>query len=346
MKNVPNYYGETPWADKLPDGDLELCEENLLEFFETMKDRMDLWDNRRKKKEKPWCNNEILENNKFTNVYRELDRNSQYQISQIIMDDELDDITLIWKMLFYRIYNNPNTFQYIENTRGYKAGIPPLLSWNKDEFISSIQELRAAGENPFTNAYLINSMACPGKTRDWCYTNKVIPTLFDRILEIYDCINECKRPEELIKLFCQLPGISNFVSHEFYQDLTYIERYTDRTFFRFNQDDFTNVGPGCDLGIRLIFPNRSTKKEKLDAIHELRDLANDGILEDLGFKFLSWNKDKREYKVSKKGKITLHQVEMFLCEFQKYWKMKIGEGKQRSKFNPNEKGKDYSFYLY
>lgn len=38
--------------------------------------------------------------------------------------------------------------------------------------------------------------------------------------------------------------------------------------------------------------------------------------------------------VSRVGEITLHQVEMWLCEYQKYWKMRIGEGKQRSTFEP------------
>lgn len=34
--------------------------------------------------------------------------------------------------------------------------------------------------------------------------------------------------------------------------------------------------------------------------------------------------------------ITLHQIEMWLCEYQKYWKVKYKIGKQRSKFPPSK----------
>ncbi len=351
IKNVPKYYGETPWADQLPDGDLDVCEDNLILFFETMVARQNIWYNRFVSKEnRVEVTDTILLENKFTNVYRELDRNSQFSITQIILDDELDDINLLWKLMFYRLFNNPNTFQYIERTRGHKAGIPELLEWDEDDFVKSIQEIRSGANkvdnNPFTNAYLINSMACPGKSRDYCYTRKVIPTLFDRIIEFYDATQEMNTPEEFIKLLETLPGVSGFISHEIYQDLTYIARYTDRKIFKWDQDDFTNVGPGCDLGLRLIYPSTAKKAEKLNKIAELRDIANSGILEDLGFKFLSFNKKIKKYEVSDTGKISLHQIEMFLCEQQKHWKMSIGVGKQRSKYSSEGKKKDYSFYLY
>lgn len=350
MKNVPKYYGEVIWADKLPHGDLELYEDNLLEFFEIMVKRQQIWLNRISKPEdKVVVDDKFLVNNKFTNVYRELDRNSQYTISQIILDDELDDVTLVWKIIFYRIFNNPNTFQYIERTRGHKAGIPDLVNWNREDFIQAVKEIRSGANgdtNPFTNAYLINSMACPGKTRDYCYTEKVIPTVFERIFEIYYAMQTMDNPNTFIKLLEELPGVSGFISHELYQDFTYIERYTDRKIFKWNQDDFTNVGPGCDLGLRLIFPSTSKKAEKLKKIYELRDIANSGILEDLGFDFLNFDKETKKYYTSKEGKVSLHQIEMWLCEYQKYWKMKIGEGKQRSKFISKEGEKDYSFYLY
>ena len=47
-----------------------------------------------------------------------------------------------------------------------------------------------------------------------------------------------------------------------------------------------------------------------------------------------WNKEKKAYEITNECNITLHQIEMWLCEYQKYWKMVIGEGKQRSEFQP------------
>ena len=104
---------------------------------------------------------------------------------------------------------------------------------------------------------------------------------------------------------------------------------------KFDQDDFTNVGPGASIGIRLIFPSLK-KGEQEKGIYILRDMAK-GYLEKNGnFKYIDWDFETNNYKIvkPKEGKITLHQIEMWLCEFQKYGKMKIGEGKQRSVFSP------------
>lgn len=350
LLNVPGYYRELGFTPYMPDGTQEVYEENIEDFFKAMVSRQNIWVNRSLNEGIAVDDNILLES-KFTNVYRELDRNSQYLISQIILDEDLEDDDLIWKMMFYRLFNNPNTFKYIERTRGFKAGIPLLHEWNPKDFIASIKEIRAGESdningNPFTNAYLINSMACPGKTRDQCYTGKVIPTLFEDIHSIVAEIINSETPEDVIKRLEQLPGVSGFISHELYQDLTYIAIYTDRKLFKWDQDDYTNVGPGCDMGLRLTFPSTAGNKAKVKRISELRDLANDFYLPDLGFLFLSWNKEFGEYTVSNEGKVSLHQIEMWLCEYQKYWKMKVGSGKQRSKFIPKEKGKDYSFYLY
>jgi hypothetical protein len=54
------------------------------------------------------------------------------------------------------------------------------------------------------------------------------------------------------------------------------------------------------------------------------------------FPYLSWEKDKAAYYTSHefdRNIFTLHQIEMWLCEYSKYWKMSIGSGKQRSKFS-------------
>ena len=110
----------------------------------------------------------------------------------------------------------------------------------------------------------------------------------------------------------------------------------------FTQDDYTNVGPGASIGIRLIYPSLKTVREQKPAIYWLRDEAEywlNKIGKEKGepMPFLEWDKEKGQYYISKECNITLHQIEMWLCEFQKYWKMIIGLGKQRSKFVPKSK---------
>lgn len=364
-------FKQNSWFDKLPDVNLEVYEPHLRLFFETMYERQMIWYKRFiKKQNRPWTKNKIFQENKFTNVYRELDRNSQWQIKNILLDDELDLRNLIWKLMVFRFFNNPETFEFepknvslqgslfgptiksgleqVENpddlisAKKWRNGIPSYEEYDEDEFSRFIAGVRSSGKNPYTTAYLINSQATPGQPRDYCYTRVVIPTLHKKINELIDVVQNAKTPEEIIEFLKKLPAVADFIAHEFYQDFTYIPRYTNREFMKFTQDDFTNVGPGASVGIRLIYPNLATMKEQKQAIYWLRDAAEEWlkkISKERGAKmpFLWWNRDKKEYYTDSECNITLHQIEMWLCEFQKYWKMTIGQGKQRSKFVPKTK---------
>ena len=346
------------WFNKLPSDKEDINENNLRLFFSTMYERQIIWKRRFiENKNRPWTNNPILRDSKFTNVYRELDRNSQWLIKNIILDDKLSLKNLIWKMMVFRFFNNPETFMFepkqivtepslfpvkvknnLISSKKWRNGIPDFEEYNEDEFSEFITGIRSTGKNPYTSAYLINSMATPGKPRDYCYTHLVIPTLHSKIPELIKVVLTAKEPEDVINYLKTLPSVADFIAHEFYQDFTYISRYTDRKFMKFNQNDYTNVGPGASMGIRLIFPSLSTREQK-KGIYELRRISavylNDiEKTENESFPYLHWDKENKKYFVNDSYDLSLHQIEMWLCEFQKYWKMTIGEGKQRSKFIP------------
>lgn len=370
------------WYNKLPDDSQSVYEPYMNLFFETMYERQLIWKRRFiDKKEKPWTKNKIFQQYKFTNVYRELDKNSQWEIKNIILDDSLDLRNIVWKIMVFRFFNNPKTFTFsskgkiiqpnlfgneiksgleqaqsvsdlIDSDR-WRNGIPNYEEYDEDEFSRFIAGIRSVGINPYTNAYLINSKAAPGMSRDFCYTKVVMPTLHENIDNIIDVVRKANNPEEIIFFLKKLPSVADFIAHEFYQDFTYIPRYTGRKFMKFDQNDYTNVGPGASLGIRLIYPSLKNIKDQKKAIYWLRGIA-DQKLDSIGkkrgepFPYIGWDIDKGEYYTftyddvlsgdmplyNQYDGITLHQIEMWLCEFQKYWKMIIGEGKQRTMFNP------------
>lgn len=330
-----------PWYKLLPDESEEVHEEYLHLFFDTMLERQCIWERRFiQELERPWTDDPILRDNKFTNVYRELDRNSQWQIKNILLDDSLNLTNLIWKLMVFRAFNNPNTFS-CDLAKRWKNGIPNYDEYNEEEFAQFIRDVRASGANPFTNAYLINSVAAKGYTRDYCYYHLTIPTIHKSVPRIIAKAMTASRPEELIEEFKKIPTVAGFMAHELYQDFTYIARYTNRKFMKFTQNDFTNVGPGAMVGIRLVFPSTpSSSQEK--RIYDLRDMAEEQlklaeIRKGVKMPYLHWDKENKKYYTSGECNITLHQIEMWLCEFQKYWKMLNGVGKQRSKFTPKGK---------
>lgn len=340
-------FSESSWFEDLPDSEENVSTINLELFFSTMKERQDMFFKRFNKKPMPWTDDEILSENKFTNIYRELDRQSQWLITNILL--KLDEDGECLKDLFYYIilfkyYNNNEFFDLWKGLGTTMNGLPKRENYNPDFFYTRMLETRKKGVNPFTIAYPTNTVVCTGKSRDYCFAYKVIPELISNIDNIFE-IYQTKSLKHFIKSLESLPSVSTFLAHEFFQDFTYITKYCSNNTFKYDQNDYTNVGPGCEVGIRLIFPNLQTKNEKVQAIHDLRDLSPT-LLSELGdFKYLHFNKVNKEYYFSEEWNLTLHNIEFWLCEYSKYWKMLIGKGKQRSKYKQN-KDKDYSFYLY
>lgn len=360
-------FEKATWFDKLPNDELDVYQPFVTKFFETMYERQMIWKRRFVDGEpRPWTDDHVLHSYKFTNVYRELDRSSQWQISNIILDDGLSLKDLVWKTVMFRLFNNPETFDFnpvgkkidakkfgIETVLGFQnvdiSNIIPSSKWrngmpnhdefNEEEFYLYISGVRSSGKNPFTDAYFINSTFGLGRSRDFAYTRIVAPYLHEHMDELMDTVMNAEKAVDVIKYLETIPGVATFISHEIYQDFTYISRYTDREFMKFDQNDFTNVGPGCSVGVRLTFPSLYGQRNQIRGIYELRDMADVELAKiskkrGQPFPYLHWDKSAREYELKNECNITLHQVEMWLCEFQKYWKMTIGEGKQRFTFIP------------
>ena len=333
------------WQADLPADHKDICEENLKEFFRTMHERQEIWYKRFILKHKsPWSQDFILANNKFTNVYRELDRASQWLIKNVYLDETLSDIDLVWKIICFRFFNQPDTFDVSQKVR---VELPKWKDFDVKKMYEEVIQVRESGRNPWHVAYMMNMAFLPktftperGLFKDHAYINHLMVKVHKMIPGIVSSMKTTKTPEDTIKLLETLPAVSTFQSHEFFIDFCYINKYTNRTFFKFNENDFTNVGPGASLGIRLIFPNTPPKDQK-QRIYDLRDIAKQALTEQSinsqsNFKYIAWDRRTNKYNILKENStITLHQIEMWLCEFQKYWKMSLGKGKQRSKFKPS-----------
>lgn len=279
----------------------------------------------------PWTENEIFAKYKFCNLYREHDRSSQWEIRNIIMDDSLSDKNLVWKILVYRTFNNPETFARAIDK--WQNGIPNIEDYNEDEFAAHIDDIRTMGLNPFTNAYSITGNISVGDSIDNTFCHIVIPAIYRSLDAICTVLQNADTPEQIVTFLMTLPGASSFTAHEYYQDLTYISIYTNRTVMRFDQNDFTNLGPGSSQGVRLIFP-RLRGAEQLSCYAYLQDIAEEQ-LEEIGLEkgelmpYTSWNKETRKYDIITENNLSLNQIEGALCEFSKYMRILRNTGRPR-----------------
>ena len=329
-------YENEKWYNKLPSEELDIYEPNLRLFFETMYERQMIWKRRFiDKKERPWTDNKYFQHIKFTNVYRELDRNCQWELKNIICDDELSLKDLIWKMIIFRFFNKPEFFIYGMNR--WRNGIPSWDEYDEDEFYDFAQEYRKTGQTPFTAAYTMHNQ--PGMTRDDFFMHIVFPQIHGKLDELLDVVKNAESADEIIKFLKTFHGMARFLSYELYTDFTYITKYTNRQFMKFDANDYTSVNPGSQCGIRLIYPSIKSVKEQKNYIYKLKDLSKewlDKISKERGesFPYLYWDKDNKQYYIGNECNITLNQIEMWLCEFSKYWKIDTCKLRYRTSFKP------------
>lgn len=309
-----------------------LNKENLDLFFSMIYDRQMIWKRRFiDKLPAPWTENEIFKKYKFCNLYREHDRSSQWEIRNIIMDNSLSDKNLIWKILVYRTFNNPETFA--RALEKWPNGIPDYEDYDEDEFTVHIDNIRTMGLNPFTNAYSITGNVVIGDSIDNAFCHTVVPAIHRSVNTIFMMMQNADTPEQIVTFLMTLPGASSFTAHEYYQDFTYISIYTDRTIMRFDQNDFTNLGPGSSQGVRLIF-SRLKGSEQLSCYTYLQTLAEEK-LEEIGLErgelmpYVEWNKKTRSYDVITECNLSLNQIEGALCEFSKYMRILRNTGRPR-----------------
>lgn len=334
---------DSKWIKLLPEADEEVNVDNLRLFFETMYERQEIWHRRNKLKlpQEQWTENKIFKEYKFTNVFRALDRASDWLINNVYNQNDISVKDLIWRIMFFRFFNQPDTFDHPE----YGIDLPAYNEFDPQKTWEQVVQYREQVCDPYHHAYLIN-LAFAKKDANWkgrglfkdeAYIKIAYVKMHQLIPKIAVTLIKAKTPQEIIKVLKCLHAVSDFQAYEFFLDFGYASIYWKKSIMKFNENDFVNVGPGASLGIRLIFPSLKPK-DQIQGIYWLRDLSQEMLREFGDFKYINWNRQFHEYTVySGVGHLTYHQQEMWLCELSKYFKILWKEGKQRSKFIPKTK---------
>jgi len=292
----------------LPDSSIDICQENLDLFYRFVNKRHNIYIRRFiKKKPPPWTKDKILQEYKFTNVYRKLDRSSKWMIANIIENDrDFPKLSQkVWGCIFYRINNNVETFEEI--------GIPIRKNFNPKKYKIKMDAYRDAGNRTFTNAHI----TCQSSFKRSRIENfiDIVSRLKKNWKEIWSNIKQFKKDNDwraCFKFIKSQYGFGGFTSYEVCIDMVYAGVFPDSI-----RDSFANVGPGCEFGLLTIFPNRQFIS--LEAGMRLLNDEQDKHFKRLGIKF-------------KGPRLMIQDTEFCLCEFSKYWKIKNSVGKARMKF--------------
>lgn len=268
---------------------------------------------------KPWTTDPILRDYKFTNPFRENDRGTVWLRENFLEPHRIPSVE--WNCV------GPMTSDYVWNALGLLAfnigwyrmfnwtGTGKILGWKTDWDIENVTEhlnieLRN-GRQVFTGAHIVYST--PGLSKIDCIVG-VGAELFKRRGEIARVARRTRSLQLTYDVLRLIDCIGGFMAYEIVTDMRHTQLLEDAIDIM----TWANPGPGAKRGLqRLGLPHTPDKK----AIESMRFL--------LGRDIEARQMDGAPLDFPP---LEMRDIEHSLCEFDKYCRVKFGEGEPRSKY--------------
>lgn len=266
----------------------------------------------------PWTDDPILSEYKFTNVYRHFDRTSAELIKNFYSlhyDDAPEDILM--NAALFRYFG---TYEF--------ANVVGWQTYNEFDFegIKETARVRLANkERVFTGAYVITNQGISAPKQEVVVDtflsglHKAMPTLLEaRKLNNWEAMASAMR--KLMGF-----GGSGFMTKETLLDTTYTGFWpSSETLFHghrftFPEDweSWTPIGPGARRGI-----------SRLLGFDEPKAVKEDVCL----YNILDMKLKQKDYYPQEWIPLSPHDIQFQLCEFDKYERVRLGQGRPRSKY--------------
>jgi len=262
-------------------------------------ERHNIWCARQMGEPQPWTHDVVLANRKFTNMFRVLDPGSQFVFD---LDDK-DPMTVIARLVFYRITNLPETWYAIRAALGRYPTANDFLA--PQALLDTLFQHRAAGNRIFSGAYII--IPEPGTANDKVEGAVRVTQRFVR--ERAEDFLGSTTQDERFAVLQSTPGLGKFLSMQILTDWNYLQTIEPDL-------SFIVAGPGARRGAVLLYP----AKKPEDAIYDLAFDWMDHPTVTLGGRSL-----------------TLMDVQNTLCEFSKYAKEVVAPRK-KTEYRPAHPG--------
>lgn len=302
-------------ANALPPPPADLRWDHLEEFWGFIAERQRIWKRRFvDRSPPPWTYDPILQVNKFTNIYRELDPGTRY-VQDAILEQAAPPEDTIFNVLLYRLIGRPISHQTV--------GFQKATSFNADSFIAKLRRLRDSGESVFTGAYMVSAYEHMGGSDKIENVARLFAQLAPRMKEVTSKVQGAVDSEAAYRVLRDLEGFGDFLAFQALVDLRYpVQRLKGQRIVPFSNDSWAKAGPGAVRGLRTLFAQSREGDSQLAQMRYLRDTQVEAFrVLGLDFPFLMDGNDPRKIDVS--------NIQNCLCEYYKYAKIKRGTGKAR-----------------
>jgi len=276
------------------------------EFYEFMIKRENLRLTKETGAPWPWSDDEILNTYKFTNVKREHDKTTKWMRKHwTTLNDDVPGITLF----------NCALFRYFGTIEFAEA-----IGWQKEfgilerERIKGIATKRLANkERVFTGAYVITNQGLSRPKQEVVVENFLYP-LWNKRTELANIARTTRSWQSVAKQMMKLPGFggTGFMTKEVLQDAIHTSVFYPGCIDR---NRYCPVGPGARRGLNRL------------ANRDLRYRASKGLEE-----MISIFKDREKFWPKDFVELELHDIQFQLCEYDKYQRVLLGQGRPRSKY--------------
>lgn len=257
-------------------------------------------------KPRPWSNDPILQHYKFCNVFRELDRVSRWIAANWREPNKTDPDFWFASLVARRSVNLPATLS--------EVGYP--VPWNPNHFLSVLARRKKAGKRRFnSDAYKV---ILSGRSGDLAETQ--VSLVLNPLWAARDRYRP--RPDDTLMSFhtrlASVQFMGGFHAAQVVADVKYVGRLRKAADWR----TFAASGPGSRRGLnRVLSRPTDARWSETDWLRRLL-LLRKAVAPAL----------------AKAGLPKMHAQDLqnCLCEFDKYERIRLGEGKGR-KFVPNAK---------
>lgn len=269
-----------------------------------------------------WTVDPILQANRFTNVFRELDKTTIW-LREHVRGPLRDDPRVMMGVVLFRWFNRIETGEAIFTQKrlgGGTAWDEFLRTWNTDVLQESIRAY--CGKGPYvTGAYIIKSPAGVDKLVgvlrsvsrfvDYCGGDPI--GIATRLAD------KQRTLQSVWEWFRKADHLGDFMAYEIVSDLRW-------TYILENAPDiltWANPGPGAIRGL-----NRMMGRP-------LESRATGGLFLPEMMTLLHMSRDPKYWPQDDPAQWPaweLRDVEHTLCEFDKYERMRQGEGQMKAKF--------------
>jgi hypothetical protein len=273
----------------------------------------------------PWTDDPILQHERFTNAYRELDPGTRYVI-EYVLELDVPRPDKVFNVMLYRLVGRSETHSAL--------GFQFLATFDPSGLERSLKDLRGAGRPPFTAAYMVSAYSAMGSSDKTENVARLFAALHANFDQLFARIDRCVTAAEAHATLRSAYGFGNFLAYQVLVDLLYPLRvYGNRGLLPFSHDDWASPGPGARRGIEMLLQPKMFRQPNatellLEVMRWLRDHQQAEFARlDLDFPYL-------EDADGELIMISLANIQNCLCEFHKYVKISEGTGRGRRKFMP------------